>query len=244
MTHHRSNGRHHAAAAVAGGLALLAVPFAAYMATTWYRYGRITRAADEEYSPPLIDRFMPTPEVDECHEIHVDAPASFTFNAAQEMDLNRSPIVQAIFAIRSLPARLRGPVPKPSSVPLLRETQSLGWRILTRTEHEVVIGAVTQPWRADVTFRGLEPAAFAEFADPGFAKIVWTLEAEPLGAATSRFRTRTRVSTTDPRSRSLFRRYWAVVSPGIRLIRLESLRLVKAEAERGFQAAARALAIT
>ncbi len=239
MTHHRTSVRHQAAAALAGGLALLAAPFAAYIATTWYRYGRSqATGGGGARNSTHPDRFMPAPAVDERHEIDVDAPASFTFDAACEMDLNRSPIVRAIFALRTLPARLQGPVPQPRSAPLLTETQSLGWRILAQTEHEVVVGAVTQPWRAHVKFRGLDPDAFAGFAEPGFAKIVWTLEAEPLGAATSRFRTRTRVSTTDPRSRTRFRRYWAFVSPGIRLIRLESLRLVKAEAERRFRAAA------
>ena len=73
---------------------------------------------------------------------------------------------------------------------------------------------------------------FAGFDEPGYAKIVWTLAAEPLGSSTSLFRTETRVRTTDPASRERFRRYWAVFSPGILLIRYESLRLVKQEAER------------
>ena len=98
------------------------------------------------------------------------------------------------------------------------------------------MGAVTQPWRAEVEFRGVDPDAFVGFAEPGYAKIVWTLEAEPLGPTSSRFRTETRVRTTDPRSRRLFRRYWALLSPGILLIRRESLKLVKADAERRFQA--------
>ena len=47
------------------------------------------------------------------------------------------------------------------------------------------MGAVTQPWRAEVTFRGIDPDVFAGFAEPGYAKIVWTLEAAPLGPAAS-----------------------------------------------------------
>jgi hypothetical protein len=85
----------------------------------------------------------------------------------------------------------------------------------------------------DVEFRGVDPDAFAGFAEPGYAKIVWTLEAEPLGLAASRFRT----ETADPRSRRLFRRYWAFLSPGVLLIRRESLKLVKADAERRFRVA-------
>jgi hypothetical protein len=244
MTRHRHNGRPYAATAIAGGLALLAAPYAAYMAATWYRYGRPQTAGSEDRAADgsLIDRFLPAPEVSERHEIEVAAPAVHTFAAAREMNLNRSPLVRAIFAIRTLPSRLRGAAPPPSAEPLLAETLALGWRILAETDREIVVGAVTQPWRADVTFRGVEPEAFAGFAEPGYAKIVWTLEVEPLGPDASRFRTQTRVSTTDPRSRALFRRYWAVFSPGILLIRQQSLKLVKAEAERRFRESALAAA--
>ena len=95
-----------------------------------------------------------------------------------------------------------------------------------------MVGAVTQPWKADVEFRGMDPEEFAAFNEPGFAKIVWTLGVEPLTEKASVFRTETRVATTDAESRSRFRRYWSVFSPGILLIRYETLRLVKREAER------------
>jgi hypothetical protein len=52
------------------------------------------------------------------------------------------------------------------------------------------------------------------------------------------FRTETRVATTDAYARERFRRYWAVFSPGILLIRRASLRLVKADAERRYRAEA------
>jgi hypothetical protein len=233
------DARNQALKAVAGGLALLAMPYAASVAATWYRYGRTRVLTGGNGSPEgsLIDRFMPTCEVAERHEIEVNAPVEYTFAAARAMDVNRSPLLRAVFAVRTLPSRLRGTPAKQSSAPLLEETLALGWRILAETPgREVVVGSVTQPWRAEVTFRGVDPDAFAGFAEPGYGKIVWTLEALPLTSTSSRFRTQTRVSTTDPRARALFRRYWAALSPGIRLIRRESLKLVKGDAERRFQA--------
>jgi hypothetical protein len=239
MSHRQHDGRNHALKAVAGGLALLAMPYAAYVATAWYRYGRTPAPmpGNDSREGSLIEKFMPTYEVAERHKIRVEAPAEYTFAAAREMDVNRSPLVRAVFAVRTLPSRLHGETPRQSSAPLLAETLALGWRILAETpDREIVVGAVTQPWRAEVEFRGLDPEAFADFAEPGYAKIVWTLEAVPQGRATSLFRTETRVSTTDRRSRALFRRYWAVFSPGILLIRRQSLKLVKADAERRFRA--------
>lgn len=189
-----------------------------------------------------LDPFMPTYDVAERHEIAVAAPAAITMAAARDMDIHRSPLVRVIFAIRTLPARVRGVPPRiPAS--LLSETLALGWRVLAEEpDRAIVVGAVTQPWHANVSFRGLAPDAFAAFAEQGYAKIAWTLEAIPLGASRSRFRTETRVCTTDARSRRLFRRYWAVFSPGILLIRRASLRLVRAEAERRVQCAGQPVA--
>jgi hypothetical protein len=238
MNPRRHDGGLRTLKAVAGGLTLLALPYAANAAATWYRYGRSRPPEPQAGGRSPIDPFMPSFEVAERHEIVVQAPAEYTFTAAREMDVNRSALVRAVFAIRTLPSRLRGVLPPRSAAPLLAETLALGWRVLAETPGRVVVvGAVTQPWRAEVIFRGLEPDAFVAFAGPGYAKIVWTLEAIPLGPVTSRFRTETRVCTTDRRARALFRRYWAVVSPGIKLIRRESLALVKDEAERRFRAA-------
>ena len=198
-------------------------------------------AVNTDGASPL-DRFMPTYDVAERHEVAVAAPADITMAAARDMDIYRSPLVRVIFAIRTLPGRLRGAPPrKPAS--LLSETLALGWRVLAdQPGRVIVVGAVTQPWHANVTFRGFPSDAFVAFNEPGYAKIAWTLEAIPLGPSSSGFRTETRVSTTDARSRRLFRLYWTVFSPGILLIRRASLRLVKAEAERRFRCASQPMA--
>ena len=203
--------------------------YAAYAATTWYCYGRRHPATPDE----LLDRFMPTYEVSERHAIDVAAPASETFAAARAIDVYRAPLARAIFAARELPARLRGASVRRAPRSLVEETQAIGWRVLAEIPgRALVMGAYTQPWKAEVEFRGLPPAEFAAFEEPGYAKIVWTLEAESLGPTRSRFVTRTRVHTTDASARRRFRRYWAFMSPGILLIRQSSLGIVKREAER------------
>jgi hypothetical protein len=112
-------------------------------------------------------------------------------------------------------------------------TRALGWGVLGEVPgREVVMGAVTQPWKADVTFHALDPDAFVAFDKPDFVKIAWTLRVHPTASSESVAWTETRVITTDEEARRKFRRYWAVFSPGIVLIRRVALRLVKAEAER------------
>jgi len=210
----------------AGAVALLGL---GYMGVTWYRYGKVTRGGRRD---PLVDRFMPKYEVREVHETKVAAPAERTYALAQELDLQRSTIVRAIFTGREL---LMGAEHSQQEHPpgFLAQVLARGWLVLAEEPgRELVVGAVTQPWKADVEFRGVPPDEFAAFAEPGYAKIVFTLAADPLSQNRSVFRTETRVMTTDPESRARFRRYWSVFSPGILLIRYEMLRLLRQEAER------------
>ena len=216
--------------AVAAGAAVGA--YAAYVATAWCRYGRVKRGSKREEADPLLDRFMPVYEVRGRHQIHVAAPAADTLAAAREMDLLQSPVVRAIVKTRE---RLLGAAPdtRPRPRGLLADVQALGWGVLAEIpDREIVVGAATQPWKANVVFRALAPGAFAAFDEPGFVKIVWTLRADPIRANASLFSTETRVVSTDGDARAKFRRYWSVFSPGMILIRWLSLGPVKAEAER------------
>lgn len=144
-----------------------------------------------------------------------------------------SPLIRAIFALRELPGQVRGaPVAPVARRPIVEWVTAGGWRQIAEVPgRQFILGAVTQPWKQTVHFRGLPADAFAAFHEPGYAKIAVTFEAEPGGSATSVFRTETRVVTTDALSRERFRRYWALLSPGILLIRYELLRLLKANAE-------------
>ena len=215
-------------AAAAAGLAVGA--YAAYVAVTWSRYGSASPASDDE-ADTLLDRFMRTYDVAERHHVQVRAPARVTLAAAREQDLCRLPLVRAIFRGRELILRST-PDRQVRPRGLLAEVQSIGWGILAETDREIVVGAVTKPWEANVTFRAVSPSQFAAFSEPGYVKIAWTLRADAVGADESIFRTETRVVTTDAESRARFRRYWAFFSPGIILIRRWSLAPLKAEAER------------
>lgn len=216
---------------MAGGAALTAIGYAAVVATTWCRYGHVAVPSSDELDP-MLDEFMPEFDVAERHHVRVAAPAAITLSAAADTELQESTIIRAIINTRTMvlgagPDRPRHPMG------LLAEVISLGWRVLAeKPGRELVVGAVTHPWKANVVFRGLPPEDFKAFREPGYVKIVWTLRADPSGPSESIFRTETRVATTDPSARTKFRWYWARFSPGIVLIRQIMLRLLKAEAER------------
>jgi hypothetical protein len=219
------------------GAGLAAVSYAAYVAATWYRYGRKPRFVRSEEQDALLDQFIPTYDVAERHHVRIAAPAEITFAAASEMYLEQSAIVQGIFKAREWIMRSH-PAPEPEHRAFLARMRAIGWGVLAENPgREIVMGAVTQPWLADVVFRPLPSEEFAAFHEPDYVKIVWTLRADPLTATESTFRTETRVVTTSPAARAKFRRYWAFVSPGIILIRWASLGPLKAEAERRSRAA-------
>jgi hypothetical protein len=180
----------------------------------------------------FLDTFMPEYDVAERHHVRIAAPPDVALSAAVDADLQQSVIVRGIIKAREW---VLGATPDTAGRPkgLLAEVQSMGWRVLAeKPGREIVVGAVTQPWMANVVFRGLDPDEFRAFHEPGYAKIVWTLRADPAGPSESIFRTETRVATTDATARRKFRWYWARFSPGIVLIRRVLLRNLKKEAER------------
>ena len=222
----------------AAGIGVGVASYGAYAGTTWLRYGRVRRAGVDEADVEL-DRFMPHYDVVERDRIEVEAPAALTFATACELDILRSPIVRAIFKGREL---LLVSTPDETSRPpeFLELTKSLGWGVLAEIPgREIVMGAATQPWKADVVFRALPPAEFAGFHEPEYVKIAWTLRADPIRDNASIFRTETRAVATDAAARAKFRRYWSLLSPGIILIRRATLGPVRDEAERRARAGGR-----
>jgi hypothetical protein len=219
---------------ITGALGLAAGAYAGYVGVTWLRHGHpATGRADD--ADPLLDQFMPVYDVAECHHIHVAASAEVTFSAACEQDLMALPVVRAIFRAREV---LLGGDPDATTHPRgwVALSKSIGWGVLAEVPgREIVMGAVTQPWKANVVFHPLPPNEFVSFNEPDHVKIVWTLRAEAIGANASIFRTETRAAATDPAARAKFRRYWSFLSPGIILIRWASLGPLKREAERRFR---------
>jgi hypothetical protein len=216
----------------AGGvLGFAAGAYATYVGTTWLRYGH-PPAAKPEDADPLLNQFMPAYDVAERHHVSVGAPAALTFSTACDIDLQASPVVRAIFRAREL---ILGSEPDTTPRPrgLLTLTRSLGWSVLAEAPgREVVLGAVTQPWEANVVFRPLAPDAFTTFNEPGYVKIAWTLRVDPTTTTNSVVRSETRAVATDRMARTKFRRYWSLLSPGIIVIRWMMLRPLKVEAER------------
>lgn len=185
-----------------------------------------------------IDCFIPEAQADvsERHETVVRTPAATVFEVAESLDLQSIPIVRAIFWLR---AKLLGAKYSRAGKGIVEETTSLGWGRLSYTPgREIVMGCATQPWVGEVKFRPVAADRFTAFNEPDMVKIIWTLEAEPLGPERTRFRTWTRVQATDDGARAKFKKYWRKFGIGILMIRWFAVPAVKREAERRYKAQA------
>ena len=225
-------------------LGTAAVPVATYgalAAHTYWRYGSPRRPRPDE-EDPLLDELMPEYDVVERHAIDVNAPADVTLRAATQIELFASPLVRCVFRTRELV--LGADSDAALSKGLIELAKSLGWGTLCESPgHEIIMGAVTQPWKANVVFHSVPAPQFQQFAAPGFVKIAWTLRADPIAEHRSVFRTETRAAATDPVARAKFRQYWAFVFPGVWLIRRLTLAPIKQSAERQVNALSRAVAV-
>ena len=179
----------------------------------------------------LLDRFMPEYDIVERHQISIEAPPSVVLDAARHVDLNDSLLIRAIVKLRAVAMGARAMEPeRPHG--LIAETTAMGWRVLAEAVgSEIVVGAATQPWRADVVFQPLEPESFVRFAEADHVKIAWTLRVDSAFPHGTIFRTETRACATDQAARAKFLRYWKRVRPGVVAIRWSLLRLLRKEAE-------------
>jgi hypothetical protein len=177
-------------------------------------------------------RFMPRPDAYDAHEIVINAPAAVVFERAGALDLGSLPLLRAIFWLR---AKIIGDAPvtrRPQGI--VAETLGLGYAILAQEPGRVlVMGAATRPWEKNVTFRTIAPDAFLAFHEGNLVKIVWTIEAEPLGRSRTRLLTETRAQATDMHARRRFTLYWIAFNVGIHFIRWSMLREIRRQCEGG-----------
>src|SRR5262245_52512943 len=83
------------------GFGLAAFSYATYAATTFVRYGRPRRGRASN-ADPLLDIFMPNYEVVDRHSVQIAAPADVVLTAATEVDIEKCPLIRAIFKSREL----------------------------------------------------------------------------------------------------------------------------------------------
>jgi hypothetical protein len=170
-----------------------------------------------------LDEFLPDYEFSEHHSTTIAAPPAAALAAARDLDAQELRMTRMLMSLRRLRRGLDGPV--------LEQMPRQGFVLLADRPDEVVLGALGQFWRFDSGLRAVAAEEFVAFGEPGHAKAVIDVRAEPApgGCVLS---TETRIHCTDEAARRSFGRYWRVVHPGSALIRREWLRAIRRRAER------------
>lgn len=184
----------------------------------------------------VLDRYLPQFDVRERQTRLLYADVGAVHAAIGQTDLAGIPVVRAFLGLRALPGRLRArlgaratPVPPPFT---LADMPRAGWTSLAEGPEEVGFGTLTHPWRiGNEAPLVVDRETFAAFCTPGYAKVAFSIRADPDGPHRTRVTTETRVATTDPRSRRRFAAYWVVVGPLSGLIRRLVLRRLAIQVE-------------
>jgi hypothetical protein len=196
-------------------------------------------------SPLLIEQFLPSYDFVVVHAGVFRAPPEACYPAARGLDLLGDPVIRTLLGLRSLPQRVADRLARQAEPSARRTPRTfrledmigppIGWLLLAEEPSvQIVLGQIGRPWKPAGASEGppVEPASFASFGDPGFAKIAFSLKVQPYGAASSTLTMETRVALTDPRSLRRFTRYWRLVGPFVRVIDRMTMRLLAAELRR------------
>lgn len=173
----------------------------------------------------LVDDFLPTYDVSDAVATVVDADVGATWDALMQVDLievgRQRPLVGVLGALRMLPEvvshLLHGEgLPASPERLTLRGTTTLtsgngGWVLLgERARDEMALGLVGKFWRPVIAYAPVTAEGFREFAEPGYAKTVYSLSVRALGDHRTLLTGTMRTATTDEHARRWFRRYWAL----------------------------------
>jgi hypothetical protein len=196
----------------------------------------------------LVDDFLPVYDVSDSVATVVGADAQTVWDALMEVDLievgRRKPLVGVLGALRMLPELashlLHGELPPAAPERLrLRDTAEMpadqgGWVLLgERPADEILLGLVGKFWRPVIRYVAVTAERFRDFAEPGYAKTVYSLSVRPLEPGQSLLAGTMRTVTTDEHARRWFRRYWTLgVGSGAHVLVAGVLELTRDDAER------------
>jgi hypothetical protein len=180
----------------------------------------------------LLDSLIPKPALVEIDRAELAVDAGRAWEAVRDVDLAKSALVRTLFAIRTIPDRLKGAEGqlRLQLDDLVSTPDKPGFQILAEdAPHELAAGAIGKVWQPVIPFVHVsDGAAFADFSQKGYIKVAWALRVVPESERTSRVEFEVRVVATDEDAWTKFKRYFRLIGPGSHLIR----RVLLAQLER------------
>lgn len=165
---------------------------------------------------------LPSWDVAVQHSIAIRASADTVYRNVRALDMGGSWGVRQLFRLRGLP---------PEAV-TIDGLQRIGFALLADVApRELVIGIIGRFWTLSGKLQPTDLSHFRAFAEPGYAKGVWSFAVDEQAGGSVILNTHTRVLCLDPASARSFRGYWTVVGPFSGWIRRRALRIIKERSE-------------
>jgi hypothetical protein len=178
-----------------------------------------------------LDEFLPDYDANEIHSTRIAAPPDAVMAAFRSLTAREVPVLVGLMALRSLPGLLTGRRRPRRQGTILDGFLRGGFVPLAERPDELVLGVVGRFWLVTAEVRRVSAEEFGFFREPGYAKGVFNMHAQPASGGGTLLTTETRVQATDDHARRSFRRYWRVIYPGSAAIRYAWLRAIRRRAE-------------
>ncbi|MGE5487821.1 MAG: hypothetical protein ACM3ZB_08390 [bacterium] len=182
----------------------------------------------------LLDDVLPQYDCIERHELLVRGSVDEVFGAAGAVTFAELPAFRVLMKLRAAASgrSWKGPQgPSPAVLEVMTNPRS-GFVMLARNEREIVMGNAGRFWTAYSKPPITSSAAFAEFREPGCARMAFNLRAEDAGGGWTRLSTETRVLAVDAQARRAASAYWRIIYPGSGMVRQMWLEAARARAEK------------
>lgn len=180
----------------------------------------------------MLDAFIPEPRLVEIDHADVVGRPEVVDAAARRLDFHQSPLIHALFALRSIPARVRGHAEPTPHLRLgeIGRSGGAGFVVLAdEPGRSLTVGAVGRFWQPDIDFVALTPDRFAAFDEPGYGKVAWQIRFEPLGDQDTRVVFELRVTATDDAAWAAQCRYFRLIGPFSHFLRRHTLAMLRRE---------------
>jgi hypothetical protein len=188
----------------------------------------ISSRTDNDYAQAL-DVLIPAPGLREYDSVELALPIDEAWNIIRHSDLADAPLIRSLFALRTLPSRVLHRAHEPFSVridDIVSTNERPGFAVLVDDPpHTVAVAAIGKVWEPNIEFVHVGSASeFAEFTEPGYVRVAWSLSLTPLDDRVTNLGIEVRVDATDAQSWRHFRQYFRLIGPPSRFIRHRLLR--------------------
>jgi len=164
-----------------------------------------------------LNFFLPDYFLREVHYLAVRSSPEETYRAICDFDMSEVPWINSLFRLRTVLDKKKST----SSHLTLRDAYRNGGFVLLDeiSDQQLTVGAIGKIWKPAIAFKKVDSFEYADFHEPGFAKVAWSLRCQRRIGGGTFCLFEVRVGATDSVSAAKMRGYYSLIGPFSRAIR-------------------------